>query len=158
MKKITIALHDVASTNRLTDFIKTAIAYKDFVGGVVISRATGAAAQYGLAEASKNLYKMGIPLLILPDIQDIMELWKNKRILQLTNTYGEEEFNPSQVTDNTLIIFSGNDNGFSKKELIDVAIKAKIPQIEKELPASGELAIILHEIAIYTRKTRLLEE
>ena len=142
--KVKIGLHDVSSTNRLMDTVKVAIAYKDVMDTFIVSRPTGAAAQYGVPEASKKLYKEGIRFILLPDINDYQEIFKEKTI-QITTIHGENVFNNNiEVPDYSLILISGNDNGFSKNELLNNALLMRIPKVKRELPSESTLGIIMY--------------
>ncbi len=145
--KFIVAIHDVSSGHRLTEITKVILAYRKYVKMVVISRATGAAAQYGLAEASKTFYKAGIKLLILPDIEDYNELFKGNKILQFTRIHGREygSIRDLAITEDTVLLISGNDNGFSKNELLENTEKIYPRGTEKQLPPETLLGVILHD-------------
>lgn len=146
-----ILLHDVSSTSRLSDFFRTIIAYRDYIEMFIISKVTGAAAQFGIAEISKGLFKSNIRFLLLGDIHELNDVFPEYQIIQFTATYGKEfksfqELAPSG-TGKTVLAFSGSDIGFSKNELLPGAILLKPFGIGKELPPQSYLAIALHLIA-----------
>lgn len=144
--KLIIVIHDVSSTNRLSETVRVIQSFKDKVEAVILTRVTGAAAQYGLAEASKTLYKNNISTIILPDLKDLEELFNIENALQITNSYGERSYEPDMIKDRAIIILSGSDTGFSKTELLEKTLKTKIPGTEQELPPEAVLGIIFYSL------------
>ncbi|AFH42947.1 hypothetical protein IOK49_05350 [Fervidicoccus fontis] len=151
MVEIVVGLHDISSTYRLSDFFKTVQAYKKFINTFAISRVTGAAAQYGIAEISKALFKSNVNFLILQDIGDFLQFFQGYKIFQFTQAYGVEFKSLEQLglkdNDRILLIFSGNDVGFGKNELLPNATYLKISGIEKELPPQVEFGIFMSMLA-----------
>uniref|UniRef100_A0A7J3ZIG0 Exonuclease n=1 Tax=Fervidicoccus fontis TaxID=683846 RepID=A0A7J3ZIG0_9CREN len=149
-EKVSLLLHDVSSGNTLLNFVRTALAYKDYIELLVISRASGGAAQYGLAEASKMLYKEDVKLLVLPDIFDVTELFPQKKLVVFSRRHGSpfKSLGDIRLEDRSVILcFSGSETGFSKNELIESSVVVYPHGIRKELAPEAYLSIIMHLIA-----------
>ncbi len=148
--KISVVLHDVSSNNRLMDFVKEVLAYKKHINMVVISRPTGGAAQYGVPEASKLLFKYDIKFAIIPDITDLHELFgEGFTTIQFTKNYGKEfkDLDDLKIDKNILLIFSGSETGFSKNELLENSIRVYPYGIERELSPNSYFSIFMHLIS-----------
>lgn len=153
--KIAIGLHDVSSTSRLTDFLRTLFAFDLELDLVVFSRVTGAAAQYGLPEASKLLFKKGISFLVLQDINEYREVLGDYKIVQYSVSKGRpissfDELNISLDSEKILFLFSGNDAGFSQAEIAEGAVAIKLQGVSKELPPESALSLVLY--MLYEKK------
>jgi|UniRef100_A0A7J3SKK9 SpoU rRNA methylase family enzyme len=146
--KIAIALHDVSSTSRLADFVRTLLAFDLNIDMVVFSRVSGAAAQYGLAEASKTLFKKGIRFLILQDIEDYHDVFGGYKVIQYSASYGKPISSSSDLglsdEDKVILMFSGSDVGFSSKEMIEGSIAIRSSGAPRELPPESALGIVLN--------------
>ncbi|MGB9726266.1 MAG: RecB-family nuclease [Fervidicoccaceae archaeon] len=150
--KVVIGLHDVSSTSRLTDFLRTLFAFDIRVDLVVLSRVTGAAAQYGLPEASKLLFKRGVSFLILQDIGDYREIFSNYKIIQYSASKGRpiskmREIGMEPERENVLLLFSGSDAGFTSGEIIEGAVAIRLPEAPRELPPESALSLVLHMLS-----------
>ncbi|MEM0021340.1 MAG: RecB-family nuclease [Fervidicoccaceae archaeon] len=149
--RIAVALHDVSSTTRLTDFVRTLLSFNLEVELVIFSRITGAAAQYGLPEASKTLFKRGVRFLVLQDIEDYRDIFKDYKIMQYSASKGKpisrkEELGIDFAKDKVLIIFSGNDAGFTAQEILEEALAFRSLAAPKEIPPESALSLTLHMI------------
>lgn len=150
MTKVVVVLHDVSSQARMIDFIKVVIAFAKKIGGVVISKPSGAGAMYGVPEASKILYRESIPLIVLPDIKDIREVFQNKKIVFVS--LGEytkkrvKSINDIDGLSDSILVFPGSDNGFSKKELLEADEIIYPVFVDREIPAEATLAILFSSL------------
>jgi len=148
--KISVVIHDVSSNNRLMDFVKEVLAYKKYINMVIISRPTGGAAQYGVPEASKLLFKHDIKFAIIPDLTDLHELFSEEfSIIQFTKNYGKEfkDLDDLKIDNNILLIFSGSETGFSKNELLENSVRIYPYGIERELSPNSYFSIFMHLIS-----------
>lgn len=149
--KLVLVLHDVSSGSTLQSFVKTAVAYKDYVEVVVVSRASGAAAQFGVAEASKALYKEGLGLLVLPDLSDVFELLPGRKVVAFSRRFGSpvKEARELGISNGALALFSGSETGFSKSEIEALANALVVyPRgASKELPPESYLSVLMHMVA-----------
>jgi len=67
-----IALYAPSSVQKLLEFVKTVYTVPELIP--VIIKPYGAAAQVGVPEAYKISYKLGKPLVILPEIRDLVDV------------------------------------------------------------------------------------
>jgi len=147
MNKLVVVLHDASSQARINDFIKVVLAFTDKINSVVISKPSGAGAMYGVPEASKILYKESIPLVVVPDLKDLRDVFPNKKLVFVT--LDEEKSKRIKVLDelgdplDKLLIFHGSEGGFSKKELLEADEVIYPSNLKREVPAEALLAILL---------------
>ena len=140
MKKI-LVLHDIASVQRLNDMAKIAFGLEDYV--FVVTKPSAAAAQIGIPELYKTAYKKGKAVIVLPDINDAIELFKPLTIITISHQYGEP-FNPSKIKleEPLMIVVGGTDTGLAKKEaFLGNPVK---PPIGGDLGPVASTAIILY--------------
>lgn len=147
MNKLVVVLHDASSQARINDFIKVVLAFTDKINSVVISKPSGAGAMYGVPEASKILYKESIPLIVVPDLKDLRDVFPNKKLVFVT--LDEEKSKRIKALDelgdpsDKLLIFHGSEGGFSKKELLEADEVIYPSSLRREVPAEALLAILL---------------
>ena len=148
--KFVIALYSVSSVQRLLDFIKTVYAFNDATP--VIIKPIGAAAQIGVPEAHKLAYKLGKPLIVLPEIQDLIEIVKVEKLYLLTprgRSIDIEEL--SNVSESSIaIVVNGGDTDFTRQEL-QYGEGVWIKDIPTNLPPQSIAALLLYIIRKYFR-------
>lgn len=134
-----IALYGPTSVQRIIDFLKTVYA----LGGAtpVIIKPVGAAAQIGVPEAHKIAYKLGKPLIVLPEITDLKELFNPAKIYYITGHGKEVELGKELLE--AAIIIRGGEQEPSKKELVDVEL-VKIKDVPVEISPIALTGILLY--------------
>ncbi len=142
--KIYMALYAPSSVQRILDFVKTIYSYENTVP--VIVKPIGAAAQIGVPEAYKYSYKMGKPLIVLPELQDLIEVLELKDLYYISPV-GEKTSIESLRGENIGIIINGGDQEPSKKELEGIKI-VSLAEIPDSMPPIGMIAIILYILKI----------
>lgn len=157
--KLSVGLHDISSTSRLSDFLRTLFAFDLEVELVVFSRVTGAAAQYGIPEASKQLFKRGISFLVLQDIGEYREIFRDYGILQYSAARGRpisslEDLEIRPESGRILLLFSGSDTGFTSGEIIEGAEAVRSASAPRELPPESALSLLLHILAEKAEQTK----
>jgi len=120
--KVFIVLNNVTSPQRLVDTAKVVFGSSLSIkpSGFIVCRVSGMAAQAGIPEVAKLAYKLGERFLILPSLNDVIEVIKPTKVLLLTNEGGKdmhEVINELGDEDVVAIVVSGSDNGFSRGEL-----------------------------------------
>lgn len=156
--RIVPVLHDVSSNARIVDFVKVMLNYKDVVELVVFSRLSGGAAQYGLAEASKLLFKENIPHLIVMDLNEISDVGivsTSDVVIQFSRAFGAPFKRAGDVVNGAadksgrvVLVVSGSETGFSKSEILSVA-KVVYPQgIKRDIPPDAYIALFMHLLLI----------
>ncbi len=145
-----IVLHDTSSSNRLMSFIRTALAYRDKIDLIVLSRMTGGAAQYGVPDACKLLYKEGVNLLVLQDLDDVLELFPNGKVYQFTMKQSKplSTIKNENIHSGALLLFSGSETGFAENELLTNAEKIYPDGAMKELPPEACLASFMFFVSV----------
>ena len=145
MKNIIVGLHNITSSQRLIDFAK--IVFNLGVEKLVITKASGTAAQVGIPEVGKLAFKVSKSLLILPDLKDSIELLKPSSVYLISSSARDEiniETLRSKAEEDTmLIVFSGIESGFSKIEQ-SLGNYVKIPKLSQDLGPEAEAAILLY--------------
>ncbi|MEM2304915.1 MAG: RecB-family nuclease, partial [Candidatus Methanomethylicia archaeon] len=82
MGKIIIALHNVHSVYKIVEIAKLCDVFN--VDLLVISRAVGSAAQQGISEASKLIFKSNKILLVVNDLKEAIDLIKPFKVYLLS--------------------------------------------------------------------------
>lgn len=115
-----IVVNNVSSPQRLVDVARVIYnsEYSDLVKAFVITRIGGNVAQVGLPEVSKLAYKLGKPLIILPTVNDAIELFNPTDIYLIHRSPDSQYLEDLELRNNSMFLFSGSDSGFSKNELL----------------------------------------
>ncbi|BDC19295.1 RecB-family nuclease [Acidianus sp. HS-5] len=144
MRNIIVGLHNITSSQRLIDFAK--IVFNLGVEKLVITKASGTAAQVGIPEVGKLAFKLNKSLLILPDLKDSLELLKPSSIY-LVSSNAKDEINVESLKngkeDQVLIVFPGIESGFTKIEQ-SIGNYVHIPKLLQDLGPEAEAAILLY--------------
>jgi len=147
-----VGIHGVFSVQRLVDFVKTAVALG--CSTVVVSKAVGAAAQNGVPEAQKVVFKSGRNMLVVADLVDIKELLNPDKLILITTEKREdlpeivfeEIIEMLKENKNIVLVYSGTDTGFTRGEL-ELGEAYRIPLVEgAPLSPVAALAISIFEI------------
>ncbi len=138
--KLLVVVNNISSPQKLMDLAKTVYTLSDDV--LIITRATGMAAQVGVPEVSKYAYKLKRSVIVMPNLQDLIEIIKPSKTLLLV----PEDFEGARdlcelVTDNSAIVISGNEDGFSRNEL-GIGDKVFIKDVKEYLPPSAFAAAL----------------
>ncbi len=147
MKNLFIVLHNVHSVGKVIDTAQVVygLGFQNFV----ISRAEGSAAQNGVPDANKLAMKMKKNFIVLPDLQDVLELLEVEKPLMITSPVLTKERLDLEslrarvnADEKVIIILSGSNSSFSRKEM-DLgecySLEARI-----DIGPAGTAAIILH--------------
>jgi len=133
-----VALYAPSSVQRVIDFIKTVYAFENVVP--IIIRPYGAASQIGVPEAFRISYRLGKPLLLIPEIQDLentLGISKRYYVSKKGDTRGVDD-----IEDGSCIIINGGDQEPSKKELIGVE-QVVFTGIPSDLPGPALASALL---------------
>ena len=142
MAELVLGIYNVSSVQRVLDFIKTVYAFNTGVPAII--KPIGAAAQIGIPEAYKISYKLGKPLIILPDIPDLLEALNIREIYMITRKGKEIRSNEILTsTNDKAIIVNGSDTDFTRQEL-QYGLAIKPYNIPLELPPQTIIALILY--------------
>lgn len=148
MKRLIVVLHDVGSQSKINDFVRVALAFRESIEAIVISRPSGAGAMYGVPEASKALYKESLPLIVIPDLPDLRELFPERKKILVSPGRGREISCLREIgePEGLILVFSGNETGFSKKDLETADEVVTLRRVRRELPSDSMLAILMYLI------------
>lgn len=144
--QIYLALYSPSSVQKVVDFVK--LAYS--VEGVtpVILRPMGAGAQIGVPEAYKISYKLGRPLVILPEVKDLFEVLGVRELFYIDE--GGDEVPPevlrgAAASGACAIMFSSGEMEPSKKEL-EGARAIWIRGVPRGFPPIAQAAVVIYEL------------
>lgn len=135
-----VALYAPSSVQRIIDFVKTVFLFHDYQP--IIIKPVGAAAQIGVPEAYKIAYRQKKSLIVLPEINDIIEVLGINEVYYLDERGEEIEINNLKKSSVALVI-NGGDQEPSKKELLNTRI-VRVKGVDSSLPPVGLTAIILY--------------
>jgi SpoU rRNA methylase family enzyme len=145
VSEVYVALYAPSSVQKLLEFVKTIYASPRLVP--VIIKPYGAAAQVGVPEAYKISYKLGKPLVLLPEISDLVDVLTCKQIYYL-----EESGTPVSLSSITTggekraIIISSGEQEPSPRELsvVNTVWPSEIPRGISPIAVTG---ILVYEIS-----------
>jgi len=136
-------LYSPSSVQRIMDFIKTAYAFRDTIP--VIVKPIGAGAQIGIPEAYKYSYRVGKPLIILPELTDVFSVLHVSEAYYITSRGVEASIRDLSRRSNVAFILSSGESEPSKKELEGVK-SVTVREFPVDLPPASLLAILLYTI------------
>lgn len=144
--QVYVALYSPSSVQKVVDFVKLAYSVKGLIP--VILRPIGAGAQIGVPEAYKLSYKLSKPLVVLPEVKDLMEVLGITELLYIDEN-GDEvppDALRSAVTSGTCaIMFSSGEMEPSKKEL-EKARVVWMRGMPRGFPPLAQAAAIIYEL------------
>lgn len=140
-----IGLHNVTSSQRLIDFAR--VVFNFDIKYLVITKASGTAAQVGIPEISKLAFKNNRSIIILPDLKDAVELLKPKETFLVSYNQGKEF--PNDILkdinkdESYYFVFSGIESGFTKLEQ-SLGTTVKISNISSDIGPAAMASIFLY--------------
>lgn len=145
--ELIVVISNVSSPQRLIDFAKLVYGLSNLKSSLVFTRVSGMAAQSGVPEVSKYLYRLGKPLLLLPSPQDVIDLLRPDRILVLAKT--EVSKDVGEIADDlkgrVALLVNGSDAPPPKAEL-SLGDHVMVRELDPTSPPQAVLAIILYVI------------
>ncbi|MEZ0290160.1 MAG: RecB-family nuclease [Sulfolobales archaeon] len=148
-KKYIIDLHAPASPYLVVEFIKVIASSvcRDLIYPV-ITRPTGLAAQSGVPEAWRIAFKNNIPMIVLPEIRDVIEIYRPAEVLIIQRTNEskaiEEEPEILEKTPLLIVIPSGEQTLTKEEQTLGRKIHSKI--LAKDTNPLTVLGIILTKL------------
>jgi SpoU rRNA methylase family enzyme len=137
-----IALHNTFSSKQVEEFAKIVFGFG--VDTIVITKATGSAAQSGVPVAHKLACKLGKNVLFFEDLDDAIEVLRPEKVILIGNKGTcDKEIDFNSIGKNDLVVFCGASTGFTKLEL-EKGGCAYI--VENEVGAIGGVAIFLYKM------------
>jgi|YelNatPaOPRAMG01_1025707.scaffolds.fasta_scaffold08133_5 SpoU rRNA methylase family enzyme len=150
MGRIIIVLHNVHNIYKIVEMAKLCDIFD--VDLFVISRAIGSAAQQGISEASKLIFKRSKMLLIVNDLKEAIDLIKPLKVYLLSvKPHAQNPLNIGDLLkkldqEDIMIVFPGLDSGFSRNELALGEPVFLEFLVNKDPGSIAAAAIILYEI------------
>jgi len=145
--ELIVVVSNVSSPQRLIDFAKLVYGLSNLRSSLVFTRVSGMAAQSGVPEVSKYLYRLGKPLLLLPSPQDVIDLLKPDRILVLAKTDVSKDI--EEIADSlkgrVALLVNGGDTPPPKTEL-SLGDHVMVRELDPSTPPQALLAITLYVI------------
>lgn len=153
VKGLIVVANNASSPQRLIDIAKVVYSfeYSEIVNTLVVTRPTGSAAQVGIPEISKLAYKLGKPLVVLPSINDAVELLKPSNVFLIYRGDDSKPLETIEVPNNSMIVVSCSDTGFTKGELA-LGTHVFPRYFNSGIGPVAEIALSLYIIALRTPK------
>ncbi len=142
-------IHNVSSVQRVVDMAR--LVYSLGLGTLVVTKAYGGAAQSGVPEAYRIALKEGGRLIVLPDLEDAVELLSPDRVVIVSHDYARDRLPPEKIVDiidnrgRILLVFSGAEPDFSAREA-GLGDPVYLEGVPGRLGALAEAAIILYAL------------
>ena len=139
--KVFLVAHAPTSVQRLEDLAKLAFGFGELVKGLIVTKPSGAAAQIAVPEVSKNAYKLNKVFLVLPDLDDALELFKPDKVYTVSRDFGKR-VNSLERGELVFLVVGASEPGLSKLEASKG--EAVYPEgVEGEIGPIGAAALLL---------------
>ena len=140
MSEVFILAHAPTSVQRLEDFAKFVFNFGDPLKALIITKPSGVAAQVGVPDVFKMAYKLDKNVLVLPDIDDAIELMKPDTVYTITYDYGSES--EISLDGRVMLVVGLTDPGLTKQEAQKgIAIRPR--GVNGDVGPLGSLALVL---------------
>jgi SpoU rRNA methylase family enzyme len=100
-----VIFHNFASQIKLEEMARTALAYGAEL--IVVSKATGMAAQSGIPTVSRLVFEKGGKLLVTHSLEEALEVLKPNKVYLITDL-AEEELSKEEIQEGNAYVFFGN--------------------------------------------------
>ena len=137
-------MHNVYSQQRVVEAARVVygLGFRVFV----VTKASGSAAQAGVPEAQKLALKLGKTFAYLPDLPDVIEVFKPTQVLLFVpKKYAQMPLSEASkgLAGRIIAVFGGSDPGLSKKEL-EIGLAVYPDGVEEDIGSTGMVAISLY--------------
>jgi len=149
IENVYVVLHNIHAVSKVVETAQ--VVYGLGFSHFIVSKAEGSAAQTGVPEANKIAMKMNRSFMVLPSLNDVIELLSVERPLLITSPVLTKERIDLQdlerkvkSKERIVIVLSGSNSSFSRKEMDlgeCVSLDAKI-----DIGPAGTIAVILYGI------------
>ncbi|MEM0015217.1 MAG: RecB-family nuclease [Zestosphaera sp.] len=145
--ELVVVLNNVSSPQRLTDVAKLVYGLSGLKAGLVVTRVSGMAAQSGVPEVSKYAFRRGRPFLVLPSLQDALDMLRPDRVLVLAKTEVSKDVGEvvSRLEGRVAVLVNGSDSPPTKAELA-LGEHVTVAGFDESLPPQAALAVVLYLI------------
>ncbi len=100
-----VIFHNFASQIKLEEMARTALAYGAPL--IVVSKATGMAAQAGIPTVSRLVFEKGGKLLVTHSLEEALEILKPQKVYLITDL-ADQELKPEEIQEGAAYVFFGN--------------------------------------------------
>ncbi|MHA1638520.1 MAG: RecB-family nuclease [Candidatus Thorarchaeota archaeon] len=144
-----VVLHNVHAVSKVMETAQVVygLGFRNFV----VSRAEGSAAQTGVPDANRMALRMKRTFMVLPSLQDVIELLEVERpLLVVSPVLTRERLDLAELSKTvnsdkkTVIVLSGSNSSFSRKEM-DLG-ECKSLDAHIDIGAAGTASIILYSL------------
>ncbi len=146
MRELYIVLYAPSSVQKLIDFLKTVYTVENAVPVVV--KPFGAAAQVGVPEAHRISYKLGKPLIILPELKDLHSILNCETVYYVSeegvNKNLHELLGEAKQRKTAIVVGSGEQEP-SRKEIEGFTIVWP-REIPRGIPSTALTGILVYEL------------
>jgi SpoU rRNA methylase family enzyme len=140
-------LHAPTSPHIVVEFVKTSAILKDLRDiFVVITRPGGLAAQTGIPEAWRYAYKNGLSIAVLPEIVDVIEIYRPSDIYVFSRSRDWIDFSGVDINRDTMIVFPSGEQPVGKEGL-EKAKYVGFPEFTRDPGPIQNLSIVLYRYA-----------
>lgn len=119
IKYLVVVVNNISSPQRLIDVAK--VVYNSGISNIikafVLTRVGGNVIQSGIPEVSKLAYRLGKSLVILPTLNDAIEVFTPTNVFLVSKSPDSLLLEDLELSDDVMLVFSGSDSGFTKNEL-----------------------------------------
>lgn len=149
--ELVVVLNNVSSPQRLVDIAKLVYSLSGLKASLVATRVSGMAAQSGVPEVSRYAFRKGKPFLVLPSLQDALDLLRPNRILVLAKTEASKNLEEvvGGLEGRVAILVNGSDSPPTKTELA-LGEHVAVTGFDESLPPQAALSVMLYLIASKT--------
>ncbi len=138
IERIIPVIHGASSVQKLLEGVRVSLGFG--LKTIVVTRASGAAAQQGIPEAFRLVLKSGASLVVLSDLRDVIELFNPENVF-LLGSKGEPL--PNEVKGRTLFVIHAGDQPFTQGEL---SLGRSIRVIARDVGSTAFLALALARV------------
>ncbi len=140
-----MVLSGVSSPHRLVESVRVAYGFRGIdVESFIVVRSTGLASQVGIPEAYKAALRYGKPLVVLPSVRDVLELFKFDEVYAVLP--GRDDLRRLEDLDlkgpRCALVFSGEEHGRSELPVEVISI----PELPADSPPQAAIALALHTV------------
>jgi SpoU rRNA methylase family enzyme len=128
------------------EFVRTTASLRD-PGGfvVVITRPGGLAAQSGVPEAWKYAHKSGLPIAVLPDLQDAIEIYRPSTIYIFSRNREWVDFSSLEIDRASMLVFPSGEQPVGKG--LERVTYVGFQEFSRDLGPVQSLSIALYMIS-----------
>ncbi|MHA1576151.1 MAG: RecB-family nuclease [Candidatus Thorarchaeota archaeon] len=148
-QNVFVVLHNVHAVSKVMETAQVVygLGFRNFV----VSRAEGSAAQTGVPDANRMAIRMKRTFMVLPGLQDVIELLEVERpLLVVSPVLTRERLDLDELSKTansdkkTVIVLSGSNSSFSRKEM-DLG-ECKSLDAHIDIGPAGTASIILYSL------------